>query len=185
MFKVNDLVVYPTHGLGKIVEIRSEIIMNNTIELFVVQLRQDNATISVPFNQVQNGQLRSIASKEKAEEALNVLLLKPEVNDSTWNKRIIEYRSKVNSGDLCVIAEVLRDLHVNSKMNQASYSEKAVYDDAFSRIAGELAIIMNKDEENIKEKVLEILNTPNKNLSKKRYQLKIKEMINEAEEIAG
>jgi CarD family transcriptional regulator len=58
-----------------------------------------------------------------------------------WTKRALEYRSKINSGDLGALAEVVRDLHVTGDGSRCSSSQRDLFELALGRLAAELAAI--------------------------------------------
>ena len=47
-FAAGDLVVYPTHGVGKIVGIETQEIAGYTLNVFVVHFDKDRMTLRVP-----------------------------------------------------------------------------------------------------------------------------------------
>ena len=63
-----------------------------------------------------------------------------------WSRRAQEYEAKINSGDLIMIAEVVRDLHRNEDQPEQSYSERQIYESAMTRLARELAAVEAIDE---------------------------------------
>jgi len=64
-----------------------------------------------------------------------------------WSKRAQEYELKINSGDITLLAEVIRDLHKNSDDPDRSYSERVIYESALNRLAGEFAVVREIDFE--------------------------------------
>ena len=48
-FATGDLVVYPTHGVGKIVAIETQEISGHTLNVFVVHFDKDRMTLRVPL----------------------------------------------------------------------------------------------------------------------------------------
>ena len=51
-FDTGDLVVYPTHGVGKIVGIETQEIAGHTLSVFVVHFDKDRMTLRVPLAKV-------------------------------------------------------------------------------------------------------------------------------------
>lgn len=47
-FKLNDYIVYPTHGVGRITEIERQEIAGMKLQLFVIAFEQDKMTLRVP-----------------------------------------------------------------------------------------------------------------------------------------
>ena len=52
-----------------------------------------------------------------------------------------EYESKMNSGDIIAVAEVMRDLYRPAVGSNQNYSERQLYAAALDRLAGEVALV--------------------------------------------
>ena len=79
--------------------------------------------------------------------ALHTLKGKAKVKKVMWSRRAQEYETKINSGNLIWVAEVVRDLHRGENQSEQSYSERQMYQAALDRLAREFAAIENIDEE--------------------------------------
>ncbi|MFA5538947.1 MAG: CarD family transcriptional regulator, partial [Gemmobacter sp.] len=63
-FRPNEFVVYPAHGVGKIVSIEEQEIAGLTLELFVVSFEKDKMTLRVPTNRATEIGMRSLSSPD-------------------------------------------------------------------------------------------------------------------------
>jgi hypothetical protein len=90
------------------------------------------------------------------EEVLNILRSGIKKLKGMWSRRAQEYETKINSGDIVLLAEVLRDLTRDIEDSERSYSERIIYETAIFRLASEYAIIFNVDIDNAKEKIINI-----------------------------
>ena len=64
---------------------------------------------------------------------------------------------KINSGDLLLIAEVIRDLYRESNNTDRSYSEKVIYDLALDRLASEYALLHKLDQKKALDEILDFI----------------------------
>ena len=110
-FEVGDYVVYPKHGVGRVIELLEQEIAGMTLELYVLRFEKERMTLRVPTNKVEAIGMRKLSSDKTLREALDTLKGKPKVKRTMWSRRAQEYEAKINSGDLISIAEVVRDLH--------------------------------------------------------------------------
>jgi RNA polymerase-interacting CarD/CdnL/TRCF family regulator len=62
-FKVGEHVVYPQHGVGKIVAIERQEIAGAKIEMFVINFKNDNMTLRVPTEKYKDVGLRRLADE--------------------------------------------------------------------------------------------------------------------------
>ncbi|NWH09409.1 MAG: CarD family transcriptional regulator [Alphaproteobacteria bacterium] len=145
-FKLNDFIVYPAHGVGRIVSIEEREVAGTKLELFVVSFEKDKMTLRVPTEKAKNVGMRRLASPEIVQNALNTLKGRARIKRAMWSRRAQEYEAKINSGDLISIAEVVRDLHRITGQPEQSYSERQLYEAALDRMAREVAAVERIDE---------------------------------------
>ena len=157
-FDVGDYVVYPKHGVGRVVELLKQEIAGMTLELYVLRFEKERMTLRVPTNKAEGVGMRKLSSNKTLEEAVETLKGKPKVKRTMWSRRAQEYEAKINSGDLVSIAEVTRDLFRADDQPEQSYSERQIFEAASSRLARELAAMEETDEPSALQKILRILN---------------------------
>ena len=155
-FKIGDKVVYPSHGVGEIVNIESQTIVDTKIEVYVISFPHDKMTLRVPVSRSTTSGLRGLSTKNNISRVYDILNEKPKRGNKMWSRRAQEYEGKINSGELEAIAEVIRDLYKNVD-NDRSYSERTLYESALSRLASEIAILEQTTEALATEKLVELL----------------------------
>jgi CarD family transcriptional regulator len=156
-FDVGDYVVYPKHGVGRVIELQQQEIAGMKLELYVLRFEKEKMTLRVPTNKVESVGMRKLSSDKTMQEALVTLKGKPKVKRTMWSRRAQEYEAKINSGDLVSIAEVVRDLFRPDDAPEQSYSERQIFEGATSRLARELAAVEQTDEKGAADKILDIL----------------------------
>jgi CarD family transcriptional regulator len=156
-FDVGDYVVYPKHGVGRVIELQRQEIAGMQLELYVLRFEKERMTLRVPTNKAESVGMRKLSSDKTLREALDTLKGKPKVKRTMWSRRAQEYEAKINSGDLVSIAEVVRDLFRAEDQPEQSYSERQIFEAAASRLARELAAMEQVDEPKALEKIIEIL----------------------------
>ncbi|MSP41960.1 MAG: CarD family transcriptional regulator [Alphaproteobacteria bacterium] len=152
-FKVNDHVVYPTHGVGKIVAVEAQEIAGTRLELFVISFEQEKMTLRVPLGKAKAVGMRILSSRDTVRAALKTLQGRARIKRTMWSRRAQEYEAKINSGDLLLIAEVVRDLHRAEGQPEQSYSERQIYESALERMAREVGAIEELDNSAAMERV--------------------------------
>jgi CarD family transcriptional regulator len=145
-YSPNDFVVYPAHGVGKIVSIETQEIAGFELEMFVIAFEKDKMTLRVPTNKAEEVGMRSLASTDVVADCMKTLKGKAKVKKAMWSRRAQEYEQKINSGDLIAIAEVVRDLHRADDQREQSYSERQLYEAALERLTREFAAVGNGNE---------------------------------------
>ncbi len=156
-FRPNDYVVYPAHGVGRILHIEDQEVAGTKLELFVISFEKDKMTLRVPTAKASAVGMRSLSSPDIVEAALRTLKGRARVKKAMWSRRAQEYEQKINSGDLVSIAEVVRDLHRAEDQPEQSYSERQLYEAALERLTRELAAVQKIEESAAAERVDEML----------------------------
>ena len=157
-FDVGDFVVYPKHGVGRVVELQNTEIAGTSLDLYVLRFEKERMTLRVPVGKADSVGMRKLSSDKTMKDALETLKGKPKVKRTMWSRRAQEYEAKINSGDLTSIAEVTRDLFRADDQPEQSYSERQIFEAASSRLARELAAMEEVDEPTALKQILEILN---------------------------
>ena len=156
-FRTNEHVVYPSHGVGKIIDVETQEIAGTELELFVIAFEKDKMTLRVPTDKAILVGMRSLASSDKVAHAMKTLKGKAKVKRAMWSRRAQEYEQKINSGDLIAIAEVVRDLHRTDDQREQSYSERQLYEAALERLTREIAAVKGADELDAQKQIDDVL----------------------------
>ena len=155
-FKTDEFVVYPAHGVGKILAVETQKVADIELEMFIVFFDKDKLTLKVPTAKALEVGMRPLSSREVIEKAILTLKGKARVKRAMWSRRAKEYEDKIYSGDPLSIAEVVRDLHRGEDKEQ-SYSERQLYEAALERLTREMAIVDGLEEQIAQDKVDEVL----------------------------
>ena len=156
-FATGDHVVYPTHGVGRIVETETQTIAGQDLHLFVITFEKDRMTLRLPIAKVRASGLRKLATRKEMLAALTRLKGRSRARRTMWSRRAQEYEAKINSGDPNSIAEVVRDLYRNAGQPDQSYSERQIYQAALDRLAREFAVIEKIDEPTAAQRLEQML----------------------------
>jgi len=151
-YKVKDYVVYPRHGVGQITEIKKIKIGGIDVETYILRFEKDKANGMVPVN--KQSHIRPLATINQANKCISILKSKPKIKRSMWSRRAQEYESKISSGKIYDLAEVVRDLNKGDDlMIDQSYSERQLFEKAYDRLLSEFQIIMNSNLETTQKKI--------------------------------
>ena len=157
LFGTGDFVVYPTHGVGKILGIETQEIAGYSLSVFVVHFDKDRMTLRVPLGKTKAAGLRKLSSHTEMEAAMAKLRGRSRAKRTMWSRRAQEYQAKIASGDPASIAEVVRDLFRNSSQPEQSYSERQIYQAALDRLVREFAAVERIDELTAVQRVEQLL----------------------------
>ena len=164
-YNIKDYVIYPKHGVGKILAIEKAKIGDINITYYKVLVEKEKLTLSIPLN--QQSHLRPVSSINQINKAINILKSKPKIKRTMWSRRAQEYDQKINSGKLYQLAEVVKDLNKKTDViAEQSYSERQLFEKAYERLKSEFEVILG-DKAKIKmDKALKRADIPAENQTK-------------------
>lgn len=153
MFKIGDLAVYPTHGVGIIEAI--EELSDRSQKFYVMKILGNGMTIKIPVNNVDQVGLRGVISGKEVSKVYKILKdKKPSPHDTqTWNRRYREYMERIKTGSVYEVASVLRDLCLLKLGKDLSFGERRMMDMAKSLLIKELSIVQDKSEDHVERHI--------------------------------
>lgn len=156
MFSVNDLVVYPAQGVGKIEKIESQEIGGCATNLYIIRILNNNIMVMVPVQNATNVGLRPLCSNEEGESMLDYIRDRSDFTGYTgqnWNRRYREYSEKLKSENLQDVAYVLKELILIGKDKELSFGERRLLEQALQLITTELAFCLDTTPADIRTKI--------------------------------
>ena len=152
IYKLKEYVVYPKHGVGQITEFKKISIGGIEVESYLLKFEKDKATGMVPVN--KQSHLRPLATVNQINKCISILKGKPKIKRSMWSRRAQEYESKISSGKIYELAEVVRDLNKGDDlMIDQSYSERQLFEKAYDRLLSEFNIVLGTSLEETQKKL--------------------------------
>ncbi len=152
VFKINDQIVYPAHGVGLVTAIETQSIAGTDIKLYVIHFAHEKMILRVPMDRADPSGMRHLSSPAEIDKAIELLQGRARIKRTMWSRRAQEYEAKINSGSIKLVAEVVRDLFRSAEQPEQSYSERQLFQAAQDRMAREVAAVRKKSlEEAIEE----------------------------------
>jgi len=153
VFSVDQLVVYPAQGVGKVERIESRDIGGATTNFFIVRILSNNVTLMVPVNNAENVGLRALCSADQGQGIIESLKDRSDFTGYTgqnWNRRYREYSEKLKSGDLADVAYVLKELLLIGQNKELSFGERRLLEQATGLLTLELSLALDQEQDEIK-----------------------------------
>ncbi len=156
MFSVDELVVYPAQGVGKVERIETQEIGGVPTELYIVRILSNNVTLMVPVSNAANVGLRAIYTASEGQATLAYLDDRSDFtgySGQNWNRRYREYSEKLKSSRLEDVAYVLKELLLIGKDKDLSFGERRLLEQAMGLITLELSFALDKDQNDVKKDI--------------------------------
>ena len=160
MFKVNDKVFYPGHGVASIETIEKKVVAGSEVSFFKLQFLFKEMTILVPVRNTDMIGVRSLSDVKEIERSLNELYEQPEqklnsldFTPTGWNKRNKEYQQKIQRGGLADLSKVYRDLMFIAKQKDLSFGERNLLNITEDLIIQEIVTVRGQTRDEVIRKI--------------------------------
>lgn len=138
-FTVNQKIVYPSQGVGKITEVFKKEFKDQLVYYYKIYLEVSDMYVMVPVEKAEGLGIRSIVSKEEAQNALNMISEEFEPPTSDWKLRYQQNLELLKKGTIEDIASIVRCLYHRSKVKELPILERKLYDNAKKLLEDEIA----------------------------------------------
>ena len=150
-FGVDQRIVYPSQGVGRIVDIQEKRFKENSVLYYTIYLEFSDMTVMVPTEKADSLGLRPIVAKEEAERALSFISEDYAPIPSDWKLRYQMNLDLLKKGSIMDIASVVRSLYHRSKIKELPILERKLYDSALNLLQDETSFSLNKPKDEIAE----------------------------------
>lgn len=159
-FTVNQKVVYPSQGVGKVIEIFEKDFHGTSTVYYKIYIEASDMFVMVPVEKSDDLGIRQIVSKEEAQEALNLLSDEFEPITSDWKLRYQMNLDLLKKGTVKDIAAIVRCLYNRSKVKELPILERKLYDSAKKLLEDEISIAMEKSAKEVENEIHSKLEPP-------------------------
>ncbi|HKM16861.1 MAG: CarD family transcriptional regulator [Firmicutes bacterium] len=141
MYNVGDKVVYPMHGAGIIEAIEEREVLGEKRRYYIMAMPIGDMRVMIPLDAVDEIGLRQVIDKEEASGVIEVLKGQKTKMSSNWNRRYRANMEKIKSGDVYLVAEVVRNLTIRDHEKGLSAGERKMLDIARQILISELVLV--------------------------------------------
>jgi CarD family transcriptional regulator len=144
---VGDVVVYGTHGVGRVSAREEKVVTGATQEVVVIEL-QDGLTVTLPLDRART-QLRPLATDAVMKRVRSALREDCALSVDPWLSRRRELVEKMAGGDLVRLAEIVSEGAQRERVRRAkggtqqlSPGEREVFVKARNLLSDEIALVL-------------------------------------------
>lgn len=154
MFKIGDMAVYPTQGVGIIEDIEVREYSGQSQKYYILRLVDTDMRIMVPVGNTKGVGMRRLIDQTRITSIFDALAEPAECGKiASWSRRQREYQDKLKTGNLLEVAEVLRDLYQIRTSKELSYGEKKVLEQARKLLVTEVALAEGAKEDQVTQRL--------------------------------
>jgi CarD family transcriptional regulator len=146
-FSVGDKVVYPSHGIGEVAELNTE----GESPAYIIRILDTSCQVRVAVERATEIGLRGLLTMEEIDDVFDILRESTVMSsNSTWNRRVRLFKSKLASGSAYEIAEVVRDLSKARSKKKLSWKELILLDLGINLLSREIAFASGQDVDKVR-----------------------------------
>ena len=150
-YQIDQRVVYPSQGVGRILEIREKSFKDIKVLYYIIYLEFSDMTVMVPIDKADILGLRPIVPKDEAERALGFISEDYAPIPTDWKLRYQMNLDLLKKGSIMDIASVVRSLYHRSKIKELPILERKLYDSAINLLQDEISFSLGQPKETIAE----------------------------------
>ena len=143
-FRVNQKIVYPSQGVGKIIAINDQLFNGEMVPYYNIYIEASDMTVMARVEYAEELGIRAIVSASEAEKALNLLSDDFEPITSDWKLRYQMNLDLLKKGSINDIATIVRCLYNRSKVKELPILERKLYDSARKLLEDEISFATGK-----------------------------------------
>ena len=159
MFSIGDKIVYPMHGAGVIESIEEKEILGEKKRYYVMKMPVGDMKVMIPINNVDGIGIRDVIDKNDADKVFESLKKRCDEQTSNWNKRYRENMSKIKSGNIFEVAEVVKSLLTRERQKGLSTGERNLLNSAKQILISELVLAKNMNPVDVEDIINERIST--------------------------
>ncbi len=153
--EIGEIVFYPQVGLGKIDDKIFEEVEGTKKEAYVISFIDNNSKVFVPVDSAENMNVRKLMNKEDISKVFDFLEHGQFKVEKDWKKRHKFHNELFISGLPENLALILKNLCWIDKKKGLTKNEKKFMEKVNYLLSSEIATILEKDVDNIKDEIKE------------------------------
>ncbi|MBQ3466397.1 MAG: CarD family transcriptional regulator [Firmicutes bacterium] len=153
MYRTGDKVLYPMHGAGVIRQIERCEILGEVKDYYLLHVPCGDMEVMIPVEACDDIGVRRVGTQEEVDEAISVLGLQSAEISGNWSKRYRANTEKLKTGDMNLVAEVVRDLTRHDRVSGLSAGEKKMLSNARKILQSEIMLALDISEDEALEMI--------------------------------
>ncbi|HLS15329.1 MAG TPA: CarD family transcriptional regulator [Beutenbergiaceae bacterium] len=148
-FSPGQVVVHPHHGPATLKKVTTRTVNKQRRRYLMLDVHHTDLSLALPQERAEELGLRGILDAEGVQDIFALLLEPSPPVDRTWSRRIKDYTTRFNSGNVRTIAALIRDMVRRDADKGLSFGERTVLRDAKEPFIAELSLAMSVPAEEV------------------------------------
>lgn len=152
-FAAGQVVVHPHHGPATIKKIATRTLKNKRVRYLKLEVHPGDLSVSVPSERAEEIGVRALLDVAAVRGIFELLTEPSEATEKVWSRRIKSNADRLRTGDVKIIAALVRDLTRRNEEKRLSFGEMSMLRDARAPLIAELAIVLGVTQEDVETKI--------------------------------
>lgn len=157
MYSAGDKVLYPMHGAGVIRQIERCEILGEVKDYYLLHVPCGDMEVMIPVEACDDIGVRPVVTQKEIDQAISVLRADSTETGGNWSKRYRANMEKLKTGDILLVAEVVRNLTRHDRVSGLSAGEKKMLSNARKILQSEIMLAIDVDEDRALEMIEEAI----------------------------
>lgn len=157
MYSIGDKIVYPMHGAGVIESIEEREILGCKQDYYVLKMPVGDMKVMIPTQNVDGIGIREVIRSRDVDKVYEILQDHTVNVTNNWNKRYRENMTKIRSGNIYEVADVVRILMKRDREKGLSTGEKKMLNSAKQILVSELVLAEDSEQMEIETAINDFL----------------------------
>lgn len=153
MYQEGDRILYPMHGAGIIKKIEKREILGSVKDYYILHVPCGDMKVMIPVDNCDSIGVRPIVSAEEIRAAVEILKQDSTHMIGNWNKRYRENMEKIKTGNIELVAEIVRNLTRIDRENRLSAGEKKMLSNVRKILQSEIMLVLNISEDEARQMI--------------------------------
>ena len=145
-FYPGQVLVHPHHGPATVSKIVNRKLGKRSQRYLQLDVHGADLSLGVPLEQAEELGVRPLLDTDGLREVFDVLLAPSEEKESVWSRRVKKNADRLHTGDIGIIAGLVRDLTRWNREKRLSFGESKTLRDALGPFVAELALVLEVSE---------------------------------------
>ncbi|MCK6210053.1 CarD family transcriptional regulator [Georgenia sp. EYE_87] len=145
-FYPGQVLVHPHHGPVTVSKIDSRRLGERRQRYLKLDVHGAELSLGVPLERAEELGVRPLLDADGLREVFDVLLAPSEEKESVWSRRVKKNADRLRTGDIRIIAGLIRDLTRWNAEKRLSFGEAKMLRDALGPFVAELALVLGVGE---------------------------------------
>ncbi len=138
-----QVLVHSHHGPATVSQILTRKIGKGRQRYLKLDVHNAELSVGVPLDQAEELGVRPLLDADGLREVFDLLLAPTGEKDGVWSRRVKKNADRLRSGDIRIIAGLIRDLTRWNQEKRLSFGETTTLRDALTPFVAELALVLD------------------------------------------